>query len=148
MTRSADNQFVLRVCIIVVIAVLACASLNANSQCIVMTTAQAKESAHVVLLGRVVTVERERLRSILTVEVERVWKGTAPKRMTLYQSHQFFGGDPAGFRTVFEVGETDVIFAGQAFRPTVYADYVSDCVSKPASAFNLADLGDSTSPQQ
>lgn len=142
--RKADNRFMpkLRVCITVVIAILASASLNANSQCVVMTAAQLKGFAEVVLLGQVVAVERERLRSILTVEVERVWKGTAPKRLTLFQYHV----DPN--RTRFQVGETYVIFAGQAFRPTVFSDYVDDCNSKPASSFNLADLGDSTSPQQ
>ena len=138
----------LRACTIVVITFLASANLNANSQCVVMTTAQAQGFAQVVLLGQVVAVQREGLRSILTVEVERVWKGIAPKRMTLYQSHQWFGGDPTGIRTVFEVGETYVMFVGEAFRPTVYTDYVNDCVSKPANAFNLAELGDSTSPQQ
>ncbi len=59
---------------------------------------------------------------MLTVEVERVWKGMAAKSMTLYQSHE---------------GVT----ASQT-------DYVDDCMSKPVSSFNLAELGDSTSPQQ
>ena len=135
----------LRVYIILAIAVLASKNLGANSQCVVMTTEQAKVFAQSVLLGRVVAVERDRLRSILTVEVERVWKGVATKRISLYQAHVSLRPSTI---TRFGVGETYVIFAGQAFRPTVYSDYVDDCHSKPASAFNLDELGDSTPPQQ
>jgi hypothetical protein len=133
----------LRACAIVVIAVLASGSLKANSQCIVMTTAQAKGLAQTVLLGRVVGVERERFRYILTVEVERVWKGALPKRITLHQS------DPRtrpSIVTRFQVGETYVIFAGLV-GSAIYSDYVDDCMSKPATSFDFTELGESTLPQ-
>jgi hypothetical protein len=147
-TRPVDNHFVakLRICTIAVITVLVSAHPTANSQCIVMTTAQAKDFAEVVLLGRVVAVEREKFRSILTVEVQRVWKGIVPKRISLIQS--FEGVRPLSLITTFIVDETYVIFAGQAFRPAKFTEYVDDCTSKPATAFNLSELGDSTPPEQ
>ncbi len=54
-STESDNEFMKRVpaCTILVITFLASANLGANSQCVVMTTAQAGDYALVVVLGRV-----------------------------------------------------------------------------------------------
>ena len=131
-----------------------CAS-NAAGECVSATFEQAAKVYPIVLAGRAVS-SRDHFPgdrgafSETIFQVERVWKGSPPKHVSLYQP---FTHDRIDFTGV--VGVEYVVFARPltseerarySVASEVDAFHVDYCVSKPAIKGDLASLGKSYPP--